>query len=124
MNGIRKSQRGVTLSGLLMAAVVIGIVVMLAAKVAPDVIEYFQIMQSIKEITADPAMKTATVADIRKAYEHRAIVERIENVKPADLDISKDGNDIVLSFSYERKIPLLTNISLLIDFEGSSSSAK
>jgi Domain of unknown function (DUF4845) len=116
MNGNRKSQRGVTLSGLLTAGV--------AAKLAPDLTEYFQIMQSIKEVAHDPAMKTASVADIRHAYGQRAIVERIQNVQPDDLDITKDGNDIVLSFAYERKIPLFTNVSLLIDFQGSSSSAK
>ena len=36
-------------------------------------------------------------------------------------DISKDGNGVVISFGYERRIPLFYNISLVIDFEGSSS---
>ncbi len=124
MRGNRKSQRGVSLSGLLTAAVIIGIVAMLGMKLAPDVIEYFQIMQAIKGITQDPGVRDATVADIRKAYDARRIVERIENVKPADLDISKDGKDVVVSFAYTKRIPLFTKVSLLIDFDGSASSAK
>ncbi len=124
MRGSRKSQRGVSLSGLLTAAVVIGVVAMLGLKVAPEVIEYFQIMKAIRGVAQDSAMKGATVAEIRSDYERRTVVDNIEAVKPEDLDVSKDGNDIVLSFAYSKRIPLFTNVSLLIDFKGSSSSAK
>lgn len=124
MSGSRKTQRGVSLSGLLTACVVIGIVAMLGMKVAPDLIEYYQITQAIKGISKDSALKGATVADIRKAYTRRAVVERIENVKPEDLDVTKEGNDIVISFAYTRRIPLFANVSLLIDFQGTTSSSK
>jgi hypothetical protein len=41
-------------------------------------------------------------------------------VKPQDLEITKEGNEIVVSFAYEKRIPLFYNISVLIDFAGSS----
>lgn len=50
-----------------------------------------------------------------------ADINQISTIKGADLDISKDGNEIIIAFEYERRIPLFYNVSLLIDFQGSSS---
>lgn len=122
MSGLKRAQRGVSLSGLLMAAVVIGVVAMLGVKVAPPVINYFKLVQAVKAVSKDPATRGGTVADIRKAIQARFIVDNIDTVQPSDVDIGKDGNDVVLSFAYSQRIPLVGNVSLLIDFEGSSSA--
>lgn len=122
MGGNRNSQRGVSLSGLLMASVVVAIVAMLGAKLAPEVIEYYQIQQSVKGVAQDPVMREASVQDIRKAFRARATVERIEAITPEDLDISKDVNGLVISFAYSRRVPLFANVSLMIDFQGTSAS--
>jgi hypothetical protein len=57
---------------------------------------------------------------VRKAFDRRAAVDDITAISPADLEITKDGNEIVISFAYEKRIPLFYNISVLIDFAGSS----
>jgi hypothetical protein len=61
-----------------------------------------------------------TVAEIRKAFEARRSIDDFEAVTANDLEISKDGNEVVLSFAYPKRIPLFANVSVLIDFEGSS----
>ncbi len=38
------------------------------------------------------------------------------------LEINKDGNDLVLSASYSVKVPLVANVSLLIDFAPTSAA--
>ena len=118
------NQSGVSLSGLLVGCFIVGIVAMLGLKLAPSVIEYFQIMQVIKGTAKDSSLRGATVADVRKAFQNRASIERIQDVQPADIDVTKDGNDLVLSFAYSKRIPLFANVNLLIDFEGTSSSSK
>jgi len=45
----------------------------------------------------------------------------VSAVSPADLDIYKENNQVVIKFSYEKRVPLAANFSLLIDFSGSSS---
>ncbi len=65
--------------------------------------------------------RTGSVVDIRKAFDRRADIDGITVVTGADLDISKDGGDIVISFAYTKKIPLFANVSLLIDFAASSA---
>jgi hypothetical protein len=57
---------------------------------------------------------------VRAAYTRRADTSYIQSVTAQDIDVSKQGNELVLSVSYTRRIPLFGPVSLLIDFEGST----
>jgi hypothetical protein len=114
-------QRGLSLIGMILITGMIVIVGILGMKVVPEVIEYFKIVQAIKATAADSALAGASVGAVRNAYERRVIVDQISSVQPKDLDVSKDGNRLTLSFAYEKKIPLFGPVSLLIDFEGTTS---
>lgn len=118
---MKKSQRGVTLSGLLVASVFIAMVAVLGMKVVPDVIDYYKAVKAIEAVSHDAGAKGSTVSDIRKAFDRYADIDNIDSITGADLDVTKEGNDIVLSFAYTKRIPLFGNVSLLIDFDGSTA---
>lgn len=121
MNGMAYKQRGMTVSKLLMLCVVIGAVALVLIKLLPEYVEYWKVKSDVaaiaEEVNANP---DATVADVRRSFERRADIDEIHALKSTDLDITKEGGRIVISFAYERKIHMLHNISVLIDFEGSS----
>jgi hypothetical protein len=112
-------QRGVALSGLLVWGVIIAVVALLGMKVGPEYLEYYKVLKACKVIASASSGKT--VPEIKAAFDRQADIDVIKVIKGADLDVSKDGNDIVLSFGYESRVPLFYNVSLLIDFQGSSS---
>jgi hypothetical protein len=116
---MRRQQAGVSLSGLLMSAVVLAVLALFGMKVVPDVIEYLQIRKAVKSISNDPNSKNS-VAEVRKAFDRASTVDNISSIGSQDLDVTKEGSDVVVSFAYEKRIPLFTNVSLLINFEGSS----
>jgi hypothetical protein len=119
-----KKQQGMTLISLiLIGALVIGVAIV-AIKTAPSVVEYFSILKVIKAIDASGELKGSSVADIRKSFDKRVYIDDVKSISGADLDISKDGNDIVIAFEYAKKIPIAGNVSLCIDYSGSSSSSK
>ena len=115
-----KRQRGMGFAGVL--AVLVGIIFLaiIGMKMVPAYLEYFAIKQAVAAITQGGQLRNATVADVRKAFELRQAVDDFTSVGPKDLEITKDGNEIVISFAYEKRIPLFYNISILIDFAGSS----
>jgi hypothetical protein len=115
----RKKQAGVSISGLLVWSVVIAMIALLGMKVTPAVIEYFQIVAAVKAVSNDPGAKTS-VAEARKAFDRRSTIDDFKSITAQDLDITKDGGDLVVSFAYENRVPLFANVSLLIYFEGSS----
>ncbi len=100
-----EKQQGVTLVGMVMACIVIVIVGIGGLKIAPAYIEYFKVKKAV----------------VRTAFDRRAAVDDIDVITARDLEITKEGNDVVISFAYQRKIPLFSNISLLIDFAGRSN---
>ncbi|GHU32927.1 hypothetical protein AGMMS50256_23890 [Betaproteobacteria bacterium] len=114
-----KYQRGVSLSGLIAWGIVIGLVAVLGMKVGPEVIDYYKIKKCVASTAANSG-GGKTVQDIRGIYARYADVDHIKTIDASDLDISKEGNEIVISFAYETRVHLFYNINLLIEFEGSS----
>ena len=59
-------------------------------------------------------------AEIRKAFDRNALINDISTISGQDLDITKEGGEVVVGFAYSKKVPLFSNLSLLIEFTGSS----
>lgn len=116
-----KYQRGVGLNGLLIGAAILGVLSLLAMKVLPEIIEYRQITKIVLDIANDSSLKEATVAQIREKYDKRAEIDNVKKITAQEIEISKDGNELEISFSYSSKVHLFANVSLMFDFEGSSA---
>jgi hypothetical protein len=117
---MKKNQKGVSLSGLMLWGFVLAMVALVVIKIAPTAIEYYKIQKIIKTVAA-AAAATATVPELRTAYSKYAEIDHISDVRPEDLDITKEGNQIVLSFAYDKRIPLFGPVSLLIEYQASTT---
>lgn len=117
---MRSTQKGVSLGALLGILAVLLVGAMLGLKLAPSYIEYGQIKKTVATIAQTDSK--GSVADIRKSFERFSTINDISSITAQDLDISKDGGEVVIGFAYTKKIPLFGNISLLIDFAGSSKA--
>ncbi len=115
-----RNQKGLSMTTLLLACVVLVIVALAGMKLGPAYMEYGTIKKDVASIIQSGEARTASVADIRKAFDRRAQVDDITAITAQDLDISKDGSDVVIGFSYQKKVALFSNVSLLIEFSGSS----
>jgi len=115
-----KSQRGITLMGMLIASMVIVLLAVGGLKMAPAYIEYFKVKKAIVAIAQ--ANAGGTVADVRRAFDLRAAVDDIDVVAGRDLEVTKEGNELVVSFAYPKRIPMFGNINVVIDFAASSNN--
>jgi Domain of unknown function (DUF4845) len=114
-----KFQRGVALSGLIFWGVVITLVAVLGMKVVPTTVEYYKILKDIKA-TVNKVGPDATVADVRRTFDNFANIDQLD-FKPEQLDVSKEKGKIVVSFDYDKRIPLFGNVSLVINYKGSTA---
>ena len=112
---MRKKQLGVSLGGLMFGAVIFIGLVLLGLKLAPSYIEFFSIKKAVNAIASEKA-GGATVAEIRKSFDAHATIDAIESVKAADLEITKEGSQLVIAARYRKEIPLFGNIGFYIDF--------
>jgi hypothetical protein len=115
---LQPRQRGVTLSGLFVVLFVLILVALLAMKLIPAYMEYGTAKNAIQAIARDRG--NASPQEIRRAFESRAAVDDITVLKPTDLEITKDGGEVVIAFAYRKEVPLFANVGVYIDFAANS----
>lgn len=113
------SQRGITMIGLMAWAFVICVLALLGMKVTPALLEYQTISRMVNKAAQEGG---STVAEIRAAYDRSAQIEYgVEAIKSGrDLDITKENEQVVIRFAYDKEIELIDPVYLLIKFEGQS----
>lgn len=110
--------RGVTLGGLFVFLFVFISLALLAMRLIPAYIEYGTAKNAIKAIGRE--RQATTPGDVRRAFDARASIDDIKAVRAQDLEITKDGPDMVIAFAYRKEVPLFANLGVYIDFAASS----
>ncbi|MCO6426524.1 DUF4845 domain-containing protein [Nitrosomonas communis] len=117
---MREKQQGISLAGLSVWSAVIVMIAILGMKLAPSYLEYAAIKRALVAIASDPSLQNALPREIRQSFDKRAVIDEITIVNSRDIDIRKEGGQIVLSVNYAVKTPLFANVSLFIDFTAAS----
>ncbi len=116
---MRKKQLGISLSGLLAVSFILIFVAALGMKLAPSYLEFFAIKKAVNAIASEKR-GGASVAEVRKSFDNRAMIDDINSIKGADLEVTKEGNDLVVVAAYRKEIPLLKGIGIYIEFRAAS----
>lgn len=111
-------QHGITMTGFLVTAVILVFIALLGFKIAPPYMEYYTIKKQIKLVANEVSVTDRRT--VENAFDRRAVVENITAISPKDLEITKDGDRVILSVEYSVKVPLVGNLSALMDFNASS----
>ncbi|MGP1676371.1 MAG: DUF4845 domain-containing protein [Burkholderiales bacterium] len=117
---MRNNQRGVSVLVIFLIGVVLALGAIGAMKIGPAYTDFATAKSAIVAIAASEG-RASSVNEIRRAFDRRAEIDNIKAVTSGDLEIGKDGGDVVISFAYAQKIPLFANVSLLIDFAASTA---
>jgi hypothetical protein len=118
---IISTQSGVTFGGFIMILALLGGLAIFSFRLIPSYMENAKIQKAFDVITQDPAMQAATVAEIKESFSKRAnIMDDVSSVSATDIEISKADGKLTLSANYSKKIPLVGNVSLLIEFNPAS----
>ena len=114
--GSIKRQRGLSLVGLILVGIIVVALVALGFRVVPAVVEYIAIERAVQKIKNEGT----TVRELQAAFERHATIDDITSISSRDLDITKEGDRIVISYAYAKKVPITDNVSLVIDFSGTT----
>jgi len=109
---LKGAQHGLSLVGLIVGLFVVVLVALFGMKVVPSYIEY---NSAKKAIDAIAAQNLGTPAEVRKAFELRSAIDDV-SIKPTDLEITKEGNALVIGFSYRKEVPLFKGVGLYIEY--------
>lgn len=112
---MRNRQRGVTFIGLVLAAAVLVFGAVVGMQVFPTVVEFLAIQKAVKKSAAGN-----TVAEVRGIFDKATQIDNISSISGQDLEVSKEGDVVVVSFAYQREIHLGGPAYLLLKYRGSS----
>jgi hypothetical protein len=112
----RARQRGLSIIGLIFIGLIVVGLLAIGFKTVPAVVEYIAIERAVQKIKNEGS----TVREIQSAFDRHATIDDITSISAKDLDITKDGDMVVISYAYQKKIPIIDNVSLLIDFSGTT----
>jgi len=113
---MRNGQRGVTIMGLLTGLVLFIVVALFAMKLLPSFMEFRTAKAAIEVI----GRQAQSPADVRRAWDARTAIDNITSVNAKDLEITKDGNQMVIAFAYRKEVPLFGPVGLYIDYAANS----
>ena len=119
---MRNRQRGLSLMGLIFGAVILIFVLLLGMKTLPPWLEYFTAKKFISQIAQE--QRGGTILDIRKAWQLKTAIEDVPSVSDKDLEITKEGGEVVISFAYRKEVPLFANVGVYMDFAASSKGTE
>jgi Tfp pilus assembly major pilin PilA len=112
---VRSGQSGISFVGLLFVVGVLACVGVLAAQAFPTVVEYQAILKA-----AQKASNGNTVIEVRQIFEKAADIDDIHSITAKDLDVSKNGDKVVVKFAYNKEIHMFGPAYLLLKYVGQS----
>lgn len=116
---LKTRQRGISFFGLIVVLIVLALVGVVGAQVLPTAIEYQAVLKA-----ANKAKEGASVQHVRQIFDKAADIDNITSISSKDLTITKDGDQVVVAFAYDKEIHLFGPAYLLLKYRGQSRQTR
>jgi hypothetical protein len=117
-------QQGMTFIGLVLMIAAIVFVAVIGMKLTPAYIEYFSVKKALARIANNPGFNEMHRNDIVASFNRTAIIDNITVIDGGDLLVERGaGGQTVVTADYETIVPLIGNVSALLEFSASTDSA-
>ena len=108
-------QSGISFVGLLFVVGVLACLGVLGAQAFPTVVEFQAVQKAAQKASAG-----GTVAEVRQIFQKAADVDDIKSITGKDLDVTKNGDKVVVKFAYNKEIHMFGPAYLLLKYAGQS----
>lgn len=112
---LKQRQQGLTFFGLLIVGILLAFAGVIFAQFVPTYIEFMAVEKAVQK-----ASEGTTVAEVRSIFDKAAQIDDITTITGKDLEVGKQGDRVVVSFDYQREIPLVGPAYLVMKYKGSS----
>ena len=116
---LKSKQGGISFIGLLFVVGVLACLAVLGAQAFPTVVEYQAILKAVQK-----ASEGNTVQEVKNIFEKAASIDDITSISGKDLNITKDGDQVVVKFAYTREIHMFGPAYLLLKYSGQSKKTR
>lgn len=118
---MKKNQQGMTFFGVVFVGMFVVVGAILVMKIIPPYLEYSSVKKVIGAMAKDPALQNMTIPEVRDSFDRRVVIDSITVIEGKDLEISKVRGTTVVDAEYSVKVPLVGNLSALMEFKASTA---
>jgi len=111
----KSRQRGLSFFGLLFVGSLLAMTGVIIAQIVPTFMEYEAIVKA-----ANKAREGSTPIEVRTIFDKATQVDNITSISGKDIDVTKEGDKVVVNFAYQREIHLVGPGYLTIKYSGRS----
>lgn len=112
-HALRSRQRGITFFGLLFNAALFAVLGVVGAQVVPTYLEYIAVGRA-----AESARSGQTPAEARVLFDKAAAINDIKSIAGKDIEVTKEGEKVVVAYAYQREIHLVGPAFLTLKYSG------
>jgi Tfp pilus assembly major pilin PilA len=112
---LQSKQSGISFVGLLFVVGVLACLGVLAAQAFPTVVEYNAVIKAVQKSSAGNS-----VPEVRQIFDKAAQIDDIKSITAKDLEVSKNGDKVVVKFAYTKEIHMFGPAYLLLKYAGQS----
>lgn len=116
----RRRQRGLSIVGFIVVAALVMLAVMIGFRMVPAYIEWYTV-QKVMANTLQASKDGFTLYQFRRDFDLKASADYIDSVRGSDIEVAKEGNQLVATATWQRVLHLVGNVSLLLDFEATAT---
>jgi hypothetical protein len=95
------------------------VVALVGFRMIPAYIEWYTVQKALDTAMAETS--DPTLNNIRRAMDRKLNADYADAVTAKDVDVVKQGNTVVASVSWQKILPMVGNVSILIDFNAAAS---
>ena len=121
---IKHNQYGASMLSILMILGIASLFLMTAFKVVPVYIEATNIKTAINNLEDRPGLTKMSKQKIKYTVTQSLEMNGQRNVDLTDMEIKNEGDRIVITFNYDKRVPWIQNIDLMLHFENEYVAVK
>jgi Domain of unknown function (DUF4845) len=113
-------QRGMTMLGIIVLVIVVGAWVYAGVRLTPIYLEFMRVASTLEKVRDEYDSNPGTTEHmLRKAVERQFDLDYVDAITANDVEIDKDGSMFTMRAVYEQAVPLVANVSFLVEFDKS-----
>lgn len=112
----KSRQRGISMVTLILILALLGGVGAIFLKALPSMMEYQSVIKAVNRAARDGN----TVAEVRASFDRAAQIDNITSITGKDLEVRKEGDQVVVGFDYQKEFHVFGPAWLLMKYQGQS----
>jgi Tfp pilus assembly major pilin PilA len=116
---MRQRQKGMTLIGLLLTAIIAGAIVFAGLRLVPVYLEYMKVESVLNGARDEWQGQTPSSQAVRSSIQKRLDIESVSVVTIKDFKVRKAEGGYDVSIDYAHTVPYIANVSFQVNFSKS-----